>query len=52
MTLETLRSGQIIYIMTDSNREFVILIAYICADRTSIPVSLIYKGESHDLQDS
>ena len=38
--------------MTDGNREFIILIACICTDGTSIPVSLIYKGESHDLQDS
>jgi hypothetical protein len=38
--------------MTDGNREFVTLLACICADGTSTPVSLIYKGESHDLQDS
>jgi hypothetical protein len=38
--------------MTDGNREFVTLMACICANGTSIPVSLIYKGESHDLQDS
>ena len=52
MTLEALRSGWITHMMTDGNREFVTLMACICADGTSIPVSLIYKGESHDLQDS
>ena len=52
MTLEALRSRRITYTMTDGNREFVILMACICANRTSIPVSLIYKGELHDLQDS
>ena len=38
--------------MTNGNREFITLIACICANGTSILVSLIYKGESHDLQDS
>ena len=52
MTLEALRSRRITHMMTDGNREFVTLMACICADGTSIPVSLIYKGESHDLQDS
>ena len=52
MSLEALRSGRITYTMTDGNREFVTLLACICADGTSIPVSLIYKGESHDLQSS
>jgi prepilin-type processing-associated H-X9-DG protein len=52
MTLEALRSGRIKYTMTDGNREFVTLLACICADGTKIPVGLIYEGESHDLQDS
>lgn len=52
MTLEALQSRRITHTMTDSNQEFVTLLACICADRTSIPASLIYKGESHDLQDS
>jgi hypothetical protein len=38
--------------MTDGNREFVTLIACICSDGTYTLVALIYKGESHDLQDS
>jgi hypothetical protein len=52
MTREALKSGRITCAMTDGNREFVTLIACICADGTYIPVALIYKGESHDLQDS
>jgi hypothetical protein len=52
MTREAHESGRIQFTMTDSNREFVTLIACICADGTYTPVALIYKGESHDLQDS
>jgi hypothetical protein len=52
MTLEALRSGKITYTMTDGNWEFVTLLACICVNGMSTPVSLIYKGESHDLQDS
>ena len=52
MTLKALRSGRITHMMTDGNQEFVTLMACICADGISIPVSLIYKGKSHDLQDS
>jgi len=36
----------------DGNREFITLIATICADRSSIPPALIYKGQSRDLQDT
>ena len=36
----------------DGSREFITLIASICADGSSIPPALIYKGESKDLQDS
>ena len=52
MTLEALWSRRITHTMTDGNREFVTLLACICADGTSTLVSLIYKGESHNLQDS
>ena len=52
MSLEALRSGRITHTMTDGNWEFVMLLACIFVDGTSIPVSLIYKGESHDLQNS
>src|SRR5579862_2270033 len=52
MSLEALRSGRIRHAATDGNREFISLLACICADGGKIPVGLIYKGESYDLQDS
>jgi hypothetical protein len=52
MSLEAFRSSRIQFALTDGNREFVTLLACICADGTKIPVGLIYKGESHDLQDT
>jgi hypothetical protein len=52
MSQEAHESGRIEFAITDSNREFVTLIACICVDRTYTPVALIYKGKSHNLQDS
>ena len=52
MSQEAHESGRIEFVMIDGNREFVTLIACICADGTYTPVALIYKGESYDLQDS
>jgi hypothetical protein len=52
MSREAYASGRIRYAKTDCNREFITLLACICADGTKLPPSLIYKGESHDLQDS
>ena len=52
MSQEAYESRRIKFTITDGNREFVTLIACICADGTYTPVALIYKGESHDLQDS
>ena len=36
----------------DGSREFISLLACICADGTALPPSLIYQGKSHDLQSS
>jgi hypothetical protein len=36
----------------DRSREFITLIAAICADELCIPPALIYQGASHDLQDT
>ncbi|KAM4067688.1 Tc5 transposase DNA-binding domain-containing protein [Hirsutella rhossiliensis] len=36
----------------DGNREFITLIAAICADYSYLPPALIYKGESKDFQDT
>lgn len=52
MSLEAYRSSRIQFALTDGNRKFVTLLACICSDGTKIPVGLIYKGESHDLQDT
>jgi len=49
MSLKAIRAGRIQFALTDGNCEFVTLLACICADRTKIPVGLIYKGELHDL---
>ena len=47
-----LRSKRIIGVSQDGNREFISLLAAICADGTALPPALIYQGESGDLQDS
>jgi prepilin-type processing-associated H-X9-DG protein len=52
MSIEALRSGRITHALTDGNCEFVTLLACICADGTKIPVGLIYKGESYNLQNT
>jgi hypothetical protein len=52
MPLEAYRAGRIQFALTGGNRELVSLLACICADGSKIPVGLIYKGESHDLQDT
>ena len=36
----------------DGSREFITLIASICADGSSVTPALIYQGASHDLQDT
>lgn len=36
----------------DGSREFISLLACICADGTALPPALIYQGESGDLQDN
>jgi hypothetical protein len=45
-------SGKIKGAKQDGSREFISLLAAICADSTKIPPALIYKGTSGDLQDS
>jgi len=52
MSLEALKSHRITKAQTDRSREFISLLAYICANRTTIPLALIYKGASYDLQSS
>ena len=52
MTLDALKSGRIMGASQDGSREFLSLLACICADGTKLPPALIYKGESHDMLDS
>jgi hypothetical protein len=51
MTLHALKSGRIMGASQDGSREFISLLACICADSTFLPPALIYKGDSADLQD-
>lgn len=52
MTLEALKSGRITHASQDGSREFISLLACICADGSTLPPALIYQGESGTLQDS
>jgi hypothetical protein len=52
MTKKLYDSGKIKGAKQDGSREFISLLAAICADGTKIPPALIYKGTSGDLQDS
>lgn len=50
MSLEAYKQGRITAASQDGSREFISLLACICADTTAIPPALIYKGEN--LQDT
>jgi hypothetical protein len=52
VSLESLKSKRIAGASQDGNREFITLIASICANGTALPPSLIYQGESYDLRDT
>jgi hypothetical protein len=52
MTRKEYDSGRVRSNRQDGSREFITLIAAICADGTPIPPALIYKGASGDLIDS
>ena len=52
MSLGGLKSKRIIGASHDGNREFITLIASICANGSALSPALIYQGESHDLQDT
>ncbi|KAL2861001.1 uncharacterized protein BJX67DRAFT_317030 [Aspergillus lucknowensis] len=47
-----LRRGKLLGASQDGNREFITLIAGICADYSRLPPALIYKGESNDMQET
>src|SRR2546423_12794349 len=49
---QALKSRRSLGASQDGSREFISLVASICADGSHIPPALIYKGESRNLQDS
>lgn len=52
MNKQAYKKGQIRQNAQDGNREFISLLAAICADGTYVPPALIYQGASQDLQSS
>jgi hypothetical protein len=52
MSLEAYKSGRVRQAAHDGNREFISLLACVSALGKAIPATLIYKGESNDLQDT
>ena len=50
MTRESLKAAQCKYTCQDGNREFISLLACICADGTALPPALIYQSNSYDIQ--
>lgn len=52
MGIKQLKSKKILGASQDGSREFISLLACICADGTAIPPALIYQGTSGDLQDT
>jgi hypothetical protein len=52
VSVEGLKSKRIAGASQDGNREFITLIASICADGSSLPPALIYQGETYDLRDT
>jgi hypothetical protein len=49
MTRKEYNSDRVYNVKQDSNREFVSLLACVCADGTAVPPALIYQGKSGDL---
>lgn len=52
MTKKAYDSGRVRYVAQDGSREFISLLAGICADGTALPPALIYQGASGDLQNT
>ncbi|KAF2842630.1 hypothetical protein M501DRAFT_1021170 [Patellaria atrata CBS 101060] len=45
-------SGRLKHVIQDGSREWITLVATICADGTALPLALIYEAVSGDLQDT
>jgi hypothetical protein len=52
MLLEAYKSGQICQAAQDGNCEFISPLTCVSAIGRAIPATFIYKGKSHDLQDT
>ena len=52
MTREAYEKGRVKAAKQDGSREFISLLATICADGTRLPPALIYQGTSGDLQNT
>jgi hypothetical protein len=52
MTLYAYKTGRIMGASQDGSREFLSLLACICADGTKLPPALIYQGDHADLLDT
>lgn len=52
MSREAYKKAQIKHVQQDGSREFISLLACICADGSALPPALIYQGASHDLQNT
>jgi hypothetical protein len=52
ITKKVYDSGRVTANAQDGSREFISLLASICADGTALLPALIYKGASGDLQDT
>ena len=50
--IKQLRSKQTLGSSQDGSREFISLLATICADGTALAPALIYQGDTHNLQDT
>ena len=52
MSRGALESGRILGASQDGSREFISVLATICADGIHLPPALIYKGKLYDLMDT
>ena len=52
MPIKHLLSSKTLETSQDGSRKFISLLAVICADGTTLAPSLIYQGETYDLQDT
>jgi hypothetical protein len=49
LNLQAYKEAKIKHVQQDGSREFISLLACICADGSALPSALIYQGASHDL---